>query len=190
VFISSRAAALAAEAAALAAKEAADKVERAMAEMKATQERETAAAEQKRRDAEAIAGGAEELNAMFEKAQSHLIAGAATGGGAAAANHVENVVELDELLLGLCDQTEKLVKRVPQLKSIGKVVEPCLQRLLEAINRNREECSPVWLDDATPSTRASFNRCRPQHLSHQLQPIHIIAQHTERLATAGDGSLR
>jgi hypothetical protein len=169
VFIASKATA----AAALAMKEATALAERAAAELKEKNQRETAAAEQKRRDAEAIAGGATELNAMFDKALAHL-GGAGTsfgGAAAAAANTVENVVELDELLLHLCDQAEALAKRVPQLKSIDKVVEPCLQRLFEGMNRNRERGGPVLLDEATPRTCASFKRFSLQHLCSEPEII-------------------
>jgi hypothetical protein len=164
VFVDSRAAAAAAAAAETAAKEAAAKVERAMAEMKLKTEREAAAAVQKRRDAEAIAAASFELSAMFDKALSHLgsdtHANASLGGGGAAvvANRVENVVELHETLLDLCSKAEALTARVPQIKSVAKIVEPCLMRLLDAINKNRESGELLWLDDATPRTRQSFNR--------------------------------
>jgi hypothetical protein len=165
VFIDSKAAAAAAAAAETAAKEAAAKVERAIAEMKLKAEREAAAAVQKRRDAEAIAAASFELSAMFDKALSHLgsdtRANASLGGGGGAAvvaNRVENVVELHETLLDLCSKAEALTARVPQIKSVAKIVEPCLMRLLEAINKNRESGELLWLDDATPRTRQSFNR--------------------------------
>jgi hypothetical protein len=155
VFIGSKAAA----AASLALKEATVLAERAAAELKERNQRDLAAVQQKRRDTEAIASGAIELNAMFDKALAHLDStGVSFGGAAAAANAVENVVELDELLLHLCEQAEALADRVPQLKSIDKVVEPCLQRLFEAMNHNRERGDPVNLDEATPRTKASFKR--------------------------------
>ena len=167
VFVGSKAAEAAAAAAANAQKEAEAMAARAVRELQEQREREAAAAEQKRRDAQAIEQAIPQLNALFEKALQHLTPSGAHmtssrgGGAAAAANFVEDVRELDELLQGLCEKTEALVARVPQLKSVEKVVEPWLQRLLEAINSNRAQSSPLWLDDATPSTRSSFNRCLP-----------------------------
>jgi hypothetical protein len=196
------AAAAAAAAAATAAKEAAAKVERAMAEMKLKTEREAAAAAQKRREAEAIAAASFELSAMFDKALSHLgidahvnaSLGGGGGGGAAVANRVENVVELHETLLDLCSKAEALTARAPQIKSVAKIVEPCLMRLLEAINKNRESGELLWLDDATPRTRQSFNRCKPSRLvtnarlSHTLS--YVFRQYSQRVAAAGDRPLR
>lgn len=167
VFIGSKAADAAAAAAVAAQRDADELAARALRELQEQQQREAAAAELKRRDAEAIDQAIPQLNALFEKTLRHLtpsdarMASSRGGGAAAAANYVEDVRELDELLQDLCDKTEKLVARVPQLKSVEKVVEPWLQRLLEAINNNREQCGQLWLDDATPSTRSSFNRCLP-----------------------------
>jgi archaellum component FlaC len=133
--------------------------------MQEKQEQEAAAAEQKRRDNEAIEQAIPQLNAIFDKALVHLTPShnrmtSSSGSGASdAPNFVEDVKELDELLQDLCLKVEALAARVPQLKSVEKAVEPCLQRLLEAINKNREQCSPLWLDDATPSTCSSFVRC-------------------------------
>jgi wobble nucleotide-excising tRNase len=154
VFIGSKAADAAAAAAAVAQQQAQALADRAAAEMQQKLQREAAAAEQKRRDAEAIAKGATELNAVFDKALAHL----GSGGAKSAANHIENVKELHELLEAVCGKCEELTRRVPQLKSVDKVVEPLLMRMLEAINRNREQGSPLWLDDATPTTRASFKK--------------------------------
>jgi hypothetical protein len=197
VFIGSKAAEAAAAAAETAAKEAAAKVERAMAEMKLKTEREAAAAAQKRRDAEAIAAASFELSAMFDKALSHLGVNAPLGGGAAAAvaNRVENVVELHETLLDLCSKAEVLTARVPQIKSVAKIVEPCLMRLLEAINKNRESGELLWLDDATPRTRQSFNRCRLRCLLTLRSPLsltlsYVCQQYSKRVGAACDRSLR
>ena len=198
VFIDSKAAAAAAAAAETAAKEAAAKVERAMAEMKLKTEREAAAAAQKRRDAEAIAAASFELSAMFDKALSHLGidahvnaslgGGGGGGGGAAVANRVENVVELHETLLDLCSKAEALTARVPQIKSVAKIVEPCLMRLLEAINKNRESGELLWLDDATPRTRQSFNRCKPSRLLTQRTPLsHSLLRFSTVFPTSGGG---
>jgi hypothetical protein len=154
IFIGSKAAAAAAAAEQL-----------ALREQEERRFRETSAIEQKRRHAIAIEGAIPQLNAMFSKTLRHLdpsFALADTSGGgvfAAASNLVTSIVELDELLQDLCVNAEQLVARVPELKSVENVVEPCLQRLLQAINKNREECSTVWLDDATPRSVAAFNRC-------------------------------
>lgn len=163
VFIGSKAADTAAAAAVAAQQQTQALADKAAAEMQQRLQREAAAAEQKRGDAEAIAKGASELNAVFDKALAHLGSGSAS----AAANHIENVKELHELLEFVCGKCEELTRRIPQLKSVDKVVEPLLMRMFEAINRNREQGSPLWLDDATPTTRASFRKYSARRLPSQ-----------------------
>ncbi len=183
VFIGSRAAAAAAAA-----------TQSALREQEEKKLREAAAAEQKRRDALAIEAAIPQLNGIIDKALLHLVPSgshsAIGGGGASAANYVQSVVELDELLQDICSKAEALLTRVPQLKSVEKVVEPCLQKLLEAINRNREDSSPVWLDDASPSVCRAFTRCPTMKSAPNCKRVIFLNQRSEQLEAASFNPLR
>ena len=147
VYVASRAADAVAAAAAAAVQATAAKAERELAAAREKEDRDRcdalhpdpsacaigvmqalsrAAVEQKRRDAEAIAKGARELNELFETALALInpaaaaAAAAAAGGGgggggghAAAASggsHPDGIVLLDSIVSDLCVQVEALVQ--------------------------------------------------------------------------------